>query len=171
VLTALTDIFRARWFPSNIPFAKIRIWWASLTWSPNRHFITTPVLLQTPYLCPNRYRQRNSARAELLEALADFDDHLLEELLEEIEPPQEEIVKDLKMELGADLIVPVLWHCQRTTMGCAPCSMPWWQKPPLRKRPRKSWHQGQSRQNPGPGDQDLLYPSGGQAVAGAGVAG
>jgi elongation factor G len=39
--------------------------------------------------------------------LADFDDHLLEELLEEIEPPQEEIVQDLKMELGADLIVPV----------------------------------------------------------------
>ena len=39
----------------------------------------------------------------MLEALADFDDHLLEELLEEIKPPQDEIVKDLKMELGADL--------------------------------------------------------------------
>lgn len=49
----------------------------------------------------------HAAREEMLEALADFDDHLLEELLEEIEPPQEEIVKDLKMELGADLIVPV----------------------------------------------------------------
>ncbi|GAB4197754.1 MAG: elongation factor G [Coleofasciculaceae cyanobacterium] len=51
--------------------------------------------------------QEHAARAEMLEALADFDDHLLEELLEEIEPPQEEIVQDLKMELGADLIVPV----------------------------------------------------------------
>ncbi|HBB31340.1 MAG TPA: elongation factor G [Cyanobacteria bacterium UBA8803] len=51
--------------------------------------------------------QEHTARAEMLEALADFDDHLLEELLEEIEPPQEEIIKDLKMELGADLIVPV----------------------------------------------------------------
>ena len=51
--------------------------------------------------------QEHAARAEMLEALADFDDHLLEELLEEIEPPQEEIIQDLKMELGADLIVPV----------------------------------------------------------------
>jgi elongation factor G len=51
--------------------------------------------------------QEHAAREEMLEALADFDDHLLEELLEEIEPPQEEILQDLKMELGADLIVPV----------------------------------------------------------------
>ena len=50
----------------------------------------------------------HAARQAMLEELANFDDHLLEELLEEIEPPQDEIVKDLKMELGADLIVPVL---------------------------------------------------------------
>jgi len=42
-----------------------------------------------------------------LEALADFDDHLLEELLAEVEPSQDEIVGDLKWELKADLIVPV----------------------------------------------------------------
>lgn len=52
-------------------------------------------------------QQEQAARAEMLEVLANFDDHLLEELLEEIEPPQEEIIQDLKMELGADLIVPV----------------------------------------------------------------
>lgn len=51
--------------------------------------------------------EEHAARAEMLEALADFDDHLLEELLEEINPPRDEIVQDLKMELGADLIVPV----------------------------------------------------------------
>ncbi|WP_017662027.1 elongation factor G [Baaleninema simplex] len=51
--------------------------------------------------------EEHIARQEMLESLADFDDRLLEELLEDIEPPQEEIVKDLKMELGADLIVPV----------------------------------------------------------------
>ncbi|NET51004.1 MAG: elongation factor G [Merismopedia sp. SIO2A8] len=50
----------------------------------------------------------HAAREEMLETLADFDDQLLEELLEEIEPSQDEIIKDLKMELGADLIVPVL---------------------------------------------------------------
>ncbi|MGB7413278.1 MAG: elongation factor G [Thermosynechococcaceae cyanobacterium] len=51
--------------------------------------------------------QEQAAHTAMLETLADFDDHLLEELLEEIEPPQEEVVKDLRMELGADLIVPV----------------------------------------------------------------
>ncbi len=61
-----------------------------------------------PVPLPDSLReQEHAARTEMLEALADFDDHLLEELLEEIEPPQEEIVQDLKMELGADLIVPV----------------------------------------------------------------
>ncbi|HIK08846.1 MAG TPA: elongation factor G [Oscillatoriaceae cyanobacterium M33_DOE_052] len=56
---------------------------------------------------PELQAEEQAARQEMLEELANFDDHLLEELLEEIDPPQEEIVKDLKMELGADLIVPV----------------------------------------------------------------
>lgn len=51
--------------------------------------------------------QEQAARTELLEVLADFDDHLLEELLEEIDPPQEEVLGDLKLDLGADLIVPI----------------------------------------------------------------
>jgi elongation factor G len=60
------------------------------------------------------------AREEMLEALADFNDHLLEELLEEIKPPQEEIVKDLKMELGADLIVPVFIGIASEDYGVRP---------------------------------------------------
>lgn len=61
-----------------------------------------------PVPMPEELRDlEHSARQEMLEQLSNFDDHLLEELLEEIEPPTEEIVKDLKMELGADLIVPV----------------------------------------------------------------
>jgi elongation factor G len=64
--------------------------------------------------------EEHSAREEMLEALADFDDHLLEELLEEIEPPQEEIVKDLKMELGADLIVPVFVGIASEDYGVRP---------------------------------------------------
>ena len=51
--------------------------------------------------------EEQAARTEMLETLADFDDHLLEELIEEIEPPQEEILQDLKKDLSADLIVPV----------------------------------------------------------------
>jgi elongation factor G len=64
--------------------------------------------------------QEHAARVEMLETLADFDDHLLEELLEEIEPPQEEIFQDLKMELGADLIVPVLIGIAEQDFGVRP---------------------------------------------------
>ncbi|MCU0549640.1 MAG: elongation factor G [Leptolyngbya sp. Prado105] len=60
------------------------------------------------------------ARMEMLETLANWDDHLLEELLEEIEPPEEEILTDLKMELGADLIVPVFFGCADRDYGVRP---------------------------------------------------
>lgn len=62
----------------------------------------------------------HAARMQMLEELANFDDHLLEELLEEIEPPQEEIIKDLKMELGADLIVPVFLGIADQDFGVRP---------------------------------------------------
>lgn len=62
----------------------------------------------------------HAARTQMLEALADFDDHLLEELIEEIEPPQEEIIQDLKMELGADLIVPVFIGVAEQDFGVRP---------------------------------------------------
>lgn len=45
---------------------------------------------------------------ELLEAMADFDDHLMEELLEGVEPPLEEIDRDLCSECAHDQVVPVL---------------------------------------------------------------
>ena len=64
--------------------------------------------------------QEHAAREEMLEALADFDDHLLEELLEEIEPPQEEILQDLKQDLGADLIVPVMFGIASEDFGTRP---------------------------------------------------
>ncbi len=52
--------------------------------------------------------QVDAAHAQLLEAMADFDDHLMEELLEGLEPPQDEVQKDLCEECAHDQIVPVL---------------------------------------------------------------
>ncbi|HTC30849.1 MAG TPA: elongation factor G [Candidatus Acidoferrum sp.] len=49
-----------------------------------------------------------AAHGELLEAMADFDDHLMEELLEGIEPPLDEVERDLCSECSHDQIVPVL---------------------------------------------------------------
>jgi elongation factor G len=64
--------------------------------------------------------QEKAARNDMLETLANFDDHLLEELLEEIEPPQEEILQDLKLELGADQIVPVFVGIADRDFGVRP---------------------------------------------------
>ncbi|MGD1936387.1 MAG: elongation factor G [Cyanophyceae cyanobacterium] len=61
-----------------------------------------------------------AARQEMLETLADYDDNLLEELLDEIRPSESEIVDDLKMELGADLIVPVFMGIAEQDFGTRP---------------------------------------------------
>ncbi len=52
--------------------------------------------------------ETGDARRELLETLSDFDDALLEQLLEDIEPEREEVYRQLTKDLAEDLIVPVL---------------------------------------------------------------
>ncbi|MBV9551889.1 MAG: elongation factor G [Alphaproteobacteria bacterium] len=47
-------------------------------------------------------------RTSLVEKLADFDDELLEKLLEDVQPSKEEIYEHLKKEVSAAQIVPVL---------------------------------------------------------------
>jgi len=49
------------------------------------------------------------ARFEMLEKLADFDDELLEQLLSDIEPPQDKVFEDLSRELADGVITPVLF--------------------------------------------------------------
>ncbi|MCA2628689.1 MULTISPECIES: elongation factor G [unclassified Microcystis] len=61
--------------------------------------------------------EEQSARQEMLETIAEFDDHLLEELLEDINPSREEILQDLKQELGADQIVPVFFGMAERDYG------------------------------------------------------
>jgi elongation factor G len=56
---------------------------------------------------------------ELLEAIADFDDHLMEELLEGVEPPLEEIERDLCSECSHDQVVPVLVAAGASGAGVA----------------------------------------------------
>jgi elongation factor G len=52
--------------------------------------------------------QEKAARQELLESLADFDDELLEQLLEDAIPSKLEIYRQITKDLGEDLIVPVM---------------------------------------------------------------
>ncbi len=57
---------------------------------------------------PGDLQERETeARQELLESLADFDDALLEQLLEDTVPEKQEIYSHLTKDLGGDLIVPV----------------------------------------------------------------
>jgi elongation factor G len=48
-----------------------------------------------------------ATRTQLVEKLADFDDALLEQLLEDVQPPKEEIYKHLTKDFQKNLIVPV----------------------------------------------------------------
>lgn len=52
--------------------------------------------------------REQEARNKLLEVLADFDDHIMEEILSDAIPPKDEVYTQLAKDLAADLIVPVL---------------------------------------------------------------
>jgi elongation factor G len=59
------------------------------------------------------------ARRQLLEAMADFDDHLMEELLDGVEPSMDEVERDLCNECSHDQIVPVLVAAGASGAGVA----------------------------------------------------
>ncbi len=61
--------------------------------------------------------QKQEARREMLEAIADFDDDLLEKLLEDIVPSTDEIYAGLGRDLAQDLIVPVFFGCAESMHG------------------------------------------------------
>ncbi len=52
--------------------------------------------------------EEKQARFSMLEKLADYDEHLMEELLSDVEPPRDEVFDDLAKELSQGLIVPAL---------------------------------------------------------------
>jgi len=57
------------------------------------------------------------ARFNMLEALADHDDELMEQLLEDIPPPRDKVFEDLAAEMRAGLVVPVLMGSATRTNG------------------------------------------------------
>ncbi|MDP7456663.1 MAG: elongation factor G [Alphaproteobacteria bacterium] len=58
-----------------------------------------------------------SARTEMLETLADFDDDLLTQLIEDVVPPKEEIYQFLKKDIADDKVVPVLFGSAENDQG------------------------------------------------------
>ena len=71
-----------------------------------------------PIELPTEYQEREqAARQEMLETLADFDDDLMELLLEDQEPPADDILRHMQNTLGADQIVPVFMGVAEQEMG------------------------------------------------------
>src|SRR5688572_2315840 len=61
--------------------------------------------------------QEKTARFSMLEKLADHDDELMEQLLEDIPPPRDKVFDDLAKELRDGLVVPVLMGAATRTNG------------------------------------------------------
>ncbi|MBI4182692.1 MAG: elongation factor G [Proteobacteria bacterium] len=61
--------------------------------------------------------EEQKARTGLLESLADFDDKLLEQLLEEVVPPTAEVYANLTRVLRADRVVPVFFGAAERSGG------------------------------------------------------
>jgi elongation factor G len=57
------------------------------------------------------------ARFSMLEKLADYDDALMEQLLEDVQPPRDRVFDDLSKELREGLICPVLMGSAETSHG------------------------------------------------------
>ncbi len=71
-------------------------------WNPDK----PSDLIEVPESVQDREKE---ARNDMLEALADFDDTLLEELLEDVVPSTDEIYQNLTKDLQQGLIVPVFF--------------------------------------------------------------
>jgi elongation factor G len=61
--------------------------------------------------------REKSARFSMLETLADHDDQLMEQLLEDIQPPRDKVFDDLSRELREGLVCPVLLGAATRTNG------------------------------------------------------
>jgi elongation factor G len=61
--------------------------------------------------------QEKTARFSMLEKLADHDDALMEQLLEDIPPPRDKVFDDLAKDLREGLVVPVLMGAATRTNG------------------------------------------------------
>ncbi|MEO0947531.1 MAG: elongation factor G [Cyanobacteria bacterium J06641_5] len=121
VLHALNNVSQRPLLPQQYPIREGRdlVGYIDLITEQAYHY--HPGAAADPIPLPEPLRaSEQTARDELLETLADFDDRLLEEILNDIEPPTEEILQDLKQELGADTIVPVFFGNAEQDTGIRP---------------------------------------------------
>jgi elongation factor G len=116
-LAALNETFGNRVVAEHLPLGEGESFRGYIDLAEQHAFVVERGKAREISLEPEMAGTVQEARTKLLEALGDFDDHLLEELLEGIEPPLDEIRRDLHDETVDDLIVPVLVGSALTDIG------------------------------------------------------
>ena len=82
--------------------------------------------------------REKEARFSMLETLADHDDELMEQLLEDIQPPRDKVFDDLAKELRDGLVVPGADRRRpRAPTACCACSRRCATRRPASPKPRK----------------------------------
>jgi elongation factor G len=107
-LAALVDAYGTRVVAEHLPLGEAENFRGYIDVPEQHAYVVENGIPKEISLGPEMEGTVQEARTKLLEALGDFDDHLLEELLEGVEPPIEEVRNDLREETSHDLIVPVL---------------------------------------------------------------
>ena len=121
ILQALETVSSRPLVPQQYPIYQARQCIGYIDLVSEQAYQYHPQQAADPIALPKELAELERAtRQEMLETLADFDDRLLEELIEEIEPPQAEILQDLKQELSADSIVPVFFGMAEQDYGVRP---------------------------------------------------
>jgi elongation factor G len=107
-LAALIDNYGTRVVAEHLPIGESESFRGYVDVPEQKAFVVENGAPKGISIAPELEAPVQEARTRLLEALGDFDDHLLEELLEGIEPPMDEVRTDLRQETAHDQIVPVL---------------------------------------------------------------
>lgn len=107
-LAALIENFGTRVVAEHLPIGEAEAFRGYIDVAEQHAYIVEGGVPREVSIAPELEGTVAQARTRLLEALGDFDDHLLEELLEGIEPPMDEVRADLREETSHDQIVPVL---------------------------------------------------------------
>ncbi len=118
-LAELTSTFGNRVVPEHIPIGEAEHFRGYIDLAEQKAYVNENGKAQEIEIGPELEAPVKEARQKLLEALGDFDDHLLEELLEGVEPPLDEIRSDLREETSKDQIVPVLVGSGLNDIGLA----------------------------------------------------
>jgi elongation factor G len=118
-LAALIENYGTRVVAEHLPIGEAEAFRGYINVPEQHAYLVENGVPREASIAPELEETVAEARTRLLEALGDFDDHLLEELLEGIDPPIDEVLADLREETWQDQIVPVLVGAGTGDIGVA----------------------------------------------------